>query len=169
MTLREAELHDARGIAEVHVRSWRAAYVGIVPAAELARLSVDEREKLSTQFLSKEERSTSVLVNQDLVVGWAGFGPPRDEDCDPALVAEVYGLYLLPEYWGLGLGQQLYGVIETRMRRNPVESLVLWVFDKNTRARRFYEACGYQLETGKQDEMPFVEARVQIVRYRKIL
>jgi hypothetical protein len=55
------------------------------------------------------------------------------------------------------------------MRRSPVESLVLWVFEKNTRARRFYEARGYQLETGMQDEMPFVEARVKIVRYRKIL
>jgi GNAT superfamily N-acetyltransferase len=169
MTIREAERHDARGIAEVHVRSWRAAYVGIVPAAELARLSVEEREKLWTQFLSKGERSTSVLVNQELVVGWAGFGPPRDEDCDPALVAELYGLYLLPEYWGQGLGQQLYGLIETRMRRIPVESLVLWVFEKNTRARCFYEARGYQLESGMEDEMSFVEARVKIVRYRKIL
>jgi GNAT superfamily N-acetyltransferase len=46
-------------------------------------------------------------VNQELVVGWAGFGSPRDEDCDPAVVAELYGLYLLPEYWGLGFGQQL--------------------------------------------------------------
>jgi ribosomal protein S18 acetylase RimI-like enzyme len=169
MTIREAERHDARGIAEVHVRSWRAAYVGIVPAAELARLSVKEREKLWAQFLAKGERSTSVLVNQELVVGWAGFGPPRDEDCHPALVAELYGLYLLPEYWGLGLGRQLYGLIETRMRRSPVQSLVLWVFERNTRARCFYEARGYQLESGMEDEMSFVEASVKIVRYRKIL
>jgi GNAT superfamily N-acetyltransferase len=169
MTFRDAELRDARAIAEVHVRAWRAAYVGIVPEAELARLSVEEREELWTQFLSKGERSILFFANRHLVAGWAGFGPPRDEDCDPALVAELYGLYLLPAYWGMGLSRQLYGAIETRMRRSLVENLVLWVFEKNARARRFYEVSGYRLETGIQHEMRFTEAHVAMVRYRKSL
>ena len=92
MIIRDAELRDARGIAEVHVRSWQAAYVGIVPDEDLARLSVDQREQFWTQILSKDERATFVLVNGDLVVGWSGFGPARDEDCDQALVAELYGI-----------------------------------------------------------------------------
>jgi hypothetical protein len=45
MIIREAELRDARGIAEVHVRSWQAAYAGIIPDEEFARLSVDQREE----------------------------------------------------------------------------------------------------------------------------
>jgi hypothetical protein len=45
MIVRDAELRDARGIAEVHVRSWQAAYAGIIPDEELARLSVDQREQ----------------------------------------------------------------------------------------------------------------------------
>jgi len=57
-------------------------------------------------------------VNRDLVVGWLGFGPARDEDCDPALVAELYGIYLLPEYWSMGYGKQLYGATETRIRQS---------------------------------------------------
>jgi hypothetical protein len=92
MIIRDAELRDARGIAEVHVRSWQAAYVGIVPDEDLARLSVDQREQFWTQILSKDERATFVLVNGDLVVRWSGFGPARDEDCDQALVAELYGI-----------------------------------------------------------------------------
>ena len=43
MIIRDAELRDARGIAEVHVRSWQTAYAGIVPDEDLAQLSVDER------------------------------------------------------------------------------------------------------------------------------
>jgi hypothetical protein len=72
MHLREAEWRDARGIAEVHVRAWRAAYLGIVPDGELARLSVDDREMLWRQILSRGKRSTLVLVDRDLVVGWSG-------------------------------------------------------------------------------------------------
>ena len=117
MIIRDAELRDARGIAEVHVRSWQAAYAGIVPDEDLAQLSVDQREQFWAQILSKGVRATFVLVNRDLVVGWSGFGPARDEDCDPILVAELYGIYLLPEYWSMSYGKQLYRATETRIRQ----------------------------------------------------
>ena len=61
MIIRDAELRDARGIAEVHVRSWQAAYVGIIVDEELAELSVDQREQFWMQILSKVERATLVL------------------------------------------------------------------------------------------------------------
>jgi ribosomal protein S18 acetylase RimI-like enzyme len=76
---------------------------------------------------------------------------------------------LLPEYWSTGCGKQLYQATETRIRRNLIENLVLWVFEKNTRARRFYEAIGYKLENGKQKEMRFVGTTAVQVRYRKPL
>ena len=151
MIIRDAELRDARGIAEAHVRSWQAAYAAIVPDEDLAQLSVDEQEQFWAQILSKGVRATFVLVNRDLVVGWSGFGPARDEDCDPILVAELYGIYLLPEYWSMSYGKQLYRATETRIRQSLVENLVLWVFEKNTRARSFYEAVGYRLESGKAE------------------
>jgi ribosomal protein S18 acetylase RimI-like enzyme len=169
VVIRDAELRDARGIAEVHVRSWQAAYAGIVPDEDLARLSVGQREQFWSQILSKDERATFVLVNGHLVVGWSSFGSARDEDCDPALVAELYGIYLLPEYWTTGCGKQLYRATENRIRQTLIDNLVLWVFEKNTRARRFYEAAGYRLEPGKQKEMHFVGANPVQVRYRKLL
>jgi hypothetical protein len=46
---------------------------------------------------------------------------------------------------GKGYGKQLYRATETRIRQSLVENLVLWVFEKNTRARSFYEAVGYLL------------------------
>ena len=43
MTIRHAEPGDARGIAEVHVSSWRTSYRGIVPDARLDELDVESR------------------------------------------------------------------------------------------------------------------------------
>ena len=43
-----------------------------------------------------------------------------------------------------GYGKQLYRATETRICQSLVENLVLWVFEKNTRARSFYEAVGYR-------------------------
>ena len=53
MILRDAELRDARGIAEAHVRSWQAAYAAIVPDEDLAQLSVDQREQFWRKFSQK--------------------------------------------------------------------------------------------------------------------
>ena len=58
--MREAELRDARGIAEVHVRSWQAAYVGIIPDDELARHSVDQREEMWIQSCQKAKAQPSL-------------------------------------------------------------------------------------------------------------
>jgi ribosomal protein S18 acetylase RimI-like enzyme len=67
-------------------------------------------------------------------------------------------------------GKQLYRATETRIRQSLVENLVLWVFEKNTRARSFYEAVGYRLESGKQKEARFAGATTAMeVRYRKPL
>ena len=69
----------------------------------------------------------------------------------------------------MGCGKQLYRATESRIRQTLIDNLVLWVFEKNTRARRFYEAAGYRLESGKQKEMHFVGANPVQVRYRKLL
>ena len=44
MIVRPAKPGDARDIAEIHVRTWQAAYPGLVPADYLAALSVERYE-----------------------------------------------------------------------------------------------------------------------------
>jgi hypothetical protein len=43
--IRKATPEDARAIAEVHVKSWRAAYRDLLPQDFLQGLSVDRREQ----------------------------------------------------------------------------------------------------------------------------
>ena len=69
----------------------------------------------------------------------------------------------------MGYGKQLYRATETRIRQSLVESLVLWVFEKNTCARSFYEAVGYHLESGRQKQRRFAGATAMEIRYRKLL
>lgn len=59
-------------------------------------------------------------------------------------------LYILPEAQGQGLGASLLNVAKDRF-----ESLQLWTFQRNAKARHFYEARGFRLvrETdGAQNE-----------------
>ena len=49
--IRRSREDDARGIAEVHIKTWRDAYRGQLPSAFLAGLSVDNRERMWTNEL----------------------------------------------------------------------------------------------------------------------
>ena len=51
MIIRRARLPDAAAMAVVHVESWQAAYVGLVPAVVLNQLSVSARAASWTRVL----------------------------------------------------------------------------------------------------------------------
>ena len=74
MTVRAARPEDARGIADVHVRTWQAAYRHAFPAEVLDGLSVDERE---SGWLERLEAGMDIWVAGDgeAIVGFAAAGP----------------------------------------------------------------------------------------------
>jgi RimJ/RimL family protein N-acetyltransferase len=167
MIIREAQLTDAKQIAEIHVRSWQTAYAGLIPASQLERLSIKEREFVWKKRLMDSNRAlTLVFVEQMTVAGWATVGPARDDDCHPSLVSELYGIYFSPGYWGRGCGTQLYQAIEKRLTAATKE-VVVWVLKGNARGRRFYEANGFLLEPDRGKEEKFGTVRLSEVRYRK--
>ena len=79
--VRLATVADAEAIAGVHVRSWQAAYRGIVPDAILDGLSVERRVAWWRSTMS-EPGEARVWVNgpAGTVVGFAATGPARDDD-----------------------------------------------------------------------------------------
>ena len=100
MEIRAAAGADARPIAEVHVRSWQAAYRGQIPEPVLAGLSVDAREKWWEQTLGDPANRVLVADEASRIVAFVNFGPLRDDDADPESVGEVYAIYCRAEFWG---------------------------------------------------------------------
>ena len=76
---RSAHSDDVRGIAEVHVRSWQAAYRGQVPDSYLKGLSVEKRELIWIEILKDQMRGVMVAEDEARIVGFSSFGPVRDE------------------------------------------------------------------------------------------
>jgi ribosomal protein S18 acetylase RimI-like enzyme len=170
VTLRVAQLEDARQIAEVHVATWQAAYRGILPDSTLDEVSVEARTELWQERLSqKGDATTLVLLVDGKIVGWIGLGPARDLDCDPVRTQQVYGLYLLADYWGQGHGKRLYGTGEDRMRQSGATEAILWVLRDNVRARRFYEGQGFSLDETRSEQAYQGDPSMIEVRYRKPL
>lgn len=90
------------GIAEVHVRTWQAAYRGLVPGEYLDSLPVDRRELVWVEILQHADLpSSGVFVIEDddrIIAGFGAITPSRDADSTPT-TGEVGAIYLLPEFW----------------------------------------------------------------------
>ena len=106
VTIRQAHRTDALHIAAVHVETWRTVYPRLLPESMLAGLSVEAEQTSWERLLSGGPTETWVGLVEGTVVGWAVLGPPQDDDLDPALVHELHGLYLLPRFWGRGVGRK---------------------------------------------------------------
>ena len=85
----------------------------------------------------------SIMTEMGVLVGWVDGRPMGllifSEHCNGR--TELEALHTLPECWGMGLGAAM---LEFAMEQtNAGEGAGLWAFEKNARARRFYEKHGF--------------------------
>lgn len=171
MEIRVAHIDDADQIAEVHVRSWQSAYRGLIPQNYLDGLDPSSRAegwRRSVRDANSPRGGTLVATDGDgTIVGFANIGPTRDEDAGDA-VGEVLAIYLAPGAWGKGYGRALMAAALQRLAQAGYQQVTLWVLDSNARARRFYEAAGFEPDGAVKtdDRLGF---RLAEVRYRRSL
>jgi ribosomal protein S18 acetylase RimI-like enzyme len=162
--VRPARPEDAAAVAEVHVRTWQAAYEHVFGAERLAQLDLEQRRASWTERLSDPEPHRRTLVAEHdagRVVGFAAVGASRDADGE----GELYGIYVAPEAWGSGAGTALMHAAVASLREGGYPSATLWVLEDNPRARSFYEREGWALDDGRR-EGEHLGVRTLEVRYR---
>ena len=166
LRIREAVPADARAIAEIHVRSWQAAYRGQLTDDYLDGLSVDERLEQHRHSLEQPlaEWRTWLAEDDGDATGFAVTGPSQDADAGDR-TGEVYAIYLEPDRVGTGAGRVLLEHAVGDLRRRGFEAATLWVLETNERARSFYEVAGWTPDGTVTTERVDCEMR-PTVRYR---
>ena len=56
---------------------------------------------------------------------------------------KIVSIYLLPQYYGKGLGNKLLKSAVLDLKKSGYKSIYLWVLKDNHRAKRFYEKNGF--------------------------
>lgn len=163
--IRPAAPSDATRIAEIHIRTWQAAYRGIMPDNLLDNLSLRKRLVFWRERLAAGDSTTLVATVDGLVQGWLVYGTSRDADAT-AKTAEVYGLYVDPDAWRLGLGTALWHHATEQLNHGDIDSVTLWVLEANGRARRFYESIGFELDPGPAKKFRREDVELDELRYR---
>ncbi len=138
--IREAHPGDARDIADVHVRSWRATYRNLLPGTYLRYL---HRKRMTGSMMNGLlDPQYIYLVAEDppeQVVAYICGGPERTGN--PIYRGEIYELYVLPDFQRRDIGRRLMSALARRFHQRRYYAALVWVLAGNPN-RRFYERIG---------------------------
>ncbi len=160
-TIRLATPNDATAIAQVRVMAWRTTYRGMIPAAYLDAMKVEDSAALWERVLTAGPNTTSTFVAEaeGLVVGFAsGLMLPESR---LGFDAELSAVYLEREHQRHGVGRRLVARVAAAQQAHGATGLVAWVIAGNKGARAFYESLGAELlveQPFEWDGMDLVEA-----------
>lgn len=136
--IRSATREDAEAICEVARASWHAAYDDLL-GEETVDARIDEWYALDglRESIERSEHIFYVAENTR-VKGFVHIGPnPENEG-----VAELYRIYVRPDWWGEGIGGQLLESAESELE--GYDRLTLSVFAANDVGIGFYEKKGFE-------------------------
>ncbi len=146
LTIRRASLSDARGIAEVHVETWRSTYAGILPDHVMVNMTVEGKASAWRASIAQQGPREAVLtarVSQTGdggdIVGFASCGPQGGSRVTDR--GEVHTLYVLPDWQEQGIGRALLCGCFRVLRAAGMKSALVWVLTDNP-SRFFYQAMG---------------------------
>ncbi|MDP8219983.1 MAG: GNAT family N-acetyltransferase [Candidatus Stygibacter frigidus] len=137
--IRKAESKDLRQISYIHVDTWRDAYRGIVDSYVLGKLSYGRSQDNWKNCMAKLSDHFYVAEKDDMVVGFITGGTLREEEL--LYEAEVYAMYILPEFQRQGIGTMLLDKIVYDFHHQGWGQFLIWCLEKNP-ARAFYESLG---------------------------
>ncbi len=137
--VRRAEPRDATAIAAAHDASWRHAYCGLLPYKALDSMV---RRRNAGWWERAIRHSTDILVLEigDKLAGYVTLGPNRVSTLP--FDGEIYEIYLLPEYQGVGFGSRLFAAARRELQILGLKGLVVWALEDNANAVDFYYNAG---------------------------
>ncbi|KTC90629.1 GNAT family N-acetyltransferase [Fluoribacter dumoffii] len=166
--IRTATLEDAEAIAQIHICSWQKMYRDFIPEIILQNLSLEERTQ-QWYDLIKQEVKVLVLEIENQIIGFASICPFRNFSEDNSM-GEISAIYLHPDYWRKGFGTQLCKAAISELTNQGYKKILLWVFEDNIQARKFYDALGFEATSStKLEEFYEGGALLKEVLYQKIL
>lgn len=138
--IRKANVDDARSVVEVNTYTWLTTYKGLMPDTVLKiRLkTMDQRIPKMAESI-KEKNNVYVAVKDNKVIGIMTYGPSRNENY--ATCGEIYSIYVLEDYQGLGIGTKLFKAGIKELVSAGYHSMILNVLEGNS-AIHFYEKMG---------------------------
>jgi GNAT superfamily N-acetyltransferase len=165
---------DAPRVGRMHHRAWVDSYGALLPhdyfdtrwtvvdAVQVWQGILRSATEPALARLLAEPEPTAGTPAPTTVEGFVVAGPTREVEGRPRAVrrAELRGLYVTKAQLGSGLGQRL---LDEALPGGLAAEL--WVFERNVRARAFYQRNGFRTDGAEFTDERFPELlEVRMVR-----
>ena len=148
--IRKVEIGDEEALAYIQTESWKAAFQNILSKNDLEFYTNFEKSKEKYDQIVAEFKTRGFLqMVKGKPHGMAFWGAARDEEYSHC--AELICIHSLQENWAKGYGSSLMNKVMEEVKNAGYQEIILWVFEKNNRARSFYEKFGFSVKGNKKE------------------
>jgi ribosomal protein S18 acetylase RimI-like enzyme len=145
LQIRQANLEDFAALQTIGRKTFAETFAASNSEENLARYLAEgfSEEKLAVE-LKNESSAFYFAEEEDKILGYlkVNVGEAQNEPQDPDAL-EIERIYVLQEFHGKGVGLMLYEQALSVALEQNVPYIWLGVWEKNSRAIRFYEKQGF--------------------------
>lgn len=140
----EALESDSHDIAVIRHDSWENTYRGIYKDSLIDDFDYGLHEQKIIKIINDEQKYMLKLIFEDMLIGYVSYGIPTYERFGSDGI-QLYSLYVLKEYQGLGLGKKVLEYVEGICICNRKNFIYLTCNIHNRKAREFYNYMNFEL------------------------
>lgn len=136
IVVKKAELKDVFDISKLHAICWKDAYKNIIPDSYLKRIYLDDWCTEFEEGINNKTREAHIAYIDNKPIAVISHGKSR---CSMEGYGEIISLYVHPIYQGSGIGTLLLEHAVKYMKDLGYTNICLCVFEKNEKAKEFYQ------------------------------
>ena len=157
IVIRKASPEDACDWADCRISCLQSSYKGIYPDEIISKLPLEKEmhiEGYKTKLADPGDNEYYSVIHSGEMIGFL---------VTDTIKSEILAIYLLEDFWGKGYGKEIMDFAVNELKRTKHEEIIsLWVFEKNIRARQFYERYGFSLHGAKKEINRYDISLVQV-------
>ena len=130
MTIRNAKFDDMEQAGHIMSVSFRTAFADFVTQQTMDACAQEDNCTAMLEAIFREGKVHFLIGENCGMLAWQNTENG----------AEIIAIHSLPKSWGTGLG---HAMLSEALNQIGNQSVFLWAFKENKRARRFYEKHGF--------------------------
>jgi len=149
--IRKAVPEDALGITIVNVYTWKTTYSGLMSDAAIdSRIAgLPEKAEQCRADIEQNDNFFVAAVGRT-VIGFCCYGSSRNPAYPNS--GEIYGLYSLKGYQGLGIGKALFSAGASALSAEGFSSMIINCLRGNP-SLSFYQHMGGKIVSRREDDL----------------
>jgi diamine N-acetyltransferase len=147
LLIRTASVSDTTLLADLGARTFASAFAADNTAEDMADyLATNFNLERLAQELGDVDSTFFIAEIEGDAVGYAKMKKGEAPSCvTNSLTIELVRLYILPEYFGRGVGEALMRACLEEAKQAGFQTIWLGVWENNHRAQAFYRKFGFQV------------------------